>query len=107
MSFLKRIFGQDKPFWEKSFNPSELKAFYDSVYEHFKSQGCSFEIKSGYVIFQYGSEKIDLRNIAQKCRQAEESQWQKIIEAVFDNLKTSKGMPSALAKNPFTRSLSY
>jgi hypothetical protein len=101
MSFLKRIFGQDKPFWEKSFNPSELKAFYDAVYEHFKSQGRSFEIKSGYVMFQCGSEKIDLRNIAQNCRQAEESQWQKIIESSFRQLENIKGNAFSVSEKLF------
>jgi len=83
------------------FNPSELSTFYDAVEEYLESQGHTLEIKNGYAILQSGKAKIDLRNIAQDCRQTEEGHWRVIIENYFRQIESIRENAFSVGDKPF------
>jgi uncharacterized protein YtpQ (UPF0354 family) len=87
MSFLSRLFGKNIVTWEELFTQEELGFFYSQVRNHFSSRGITINIKKGYVISKTGTQKMDLRNLAQSCHQQTMNQWPAIIDAHFQQLE--------------------
>ena len=87
MSLLSRLFGQNKPFWEKLFTPQELDTFYSEVKKYFSKRGEFFSLQNGYVVSKDKHRKMDLRNVAQICHGSEITQWAIIIEDHFQHLE--------------------
>lgn len=87
MSKLLNLFGQHKPFWEKSFTQKELDLFYSEVRIYLRNHGDYFIILNGYVLSKDRQRKIDLHNLAQICQSNENIYWAGIIENYFQQLE--------------------
>jgi hypothetical protein len=93
-----------RPDWAGFFSPKEYADFLDVVRAYFESAGTEVEIRDGAVMILdpspvWGQATLGLANVAQKCHQADRSQWERIVADHFELTQAAERETADLEEN--------
>jgi hypothetical protein len=90
---MNKNLNEQVPEWANFFTEDEYSNFIIAVTQYFSKLGADFRVDNGVLLVDenaFGFGQLGLLNVAQRCKQSDESDYDEIVRAHFESMRRSK-----------------